>query len=79
MTFLAFFLRSRVAGRFPLPDLSLQGTGTSTDRGFADRLIARRSGQIKDDQNWDVTIETENGRDKVVQSLHSVKYEISRR
>jgi hypothetical protein len=71
MTFLAFFLRSRVAGRFPLPDLCLQGTGT--DRGFADRLIARRSGQIRDDQNWDVTIETENGRDKVAQSLHSVK------
>jgi hypothetical protein len=45
-SFLSLFLRSQVGGRFPLPSTSLggAGTGTGTDRGVTDGLIAMRPG-----------------------------------
>jgi hypothetical protein len=44
--------------------------------GVTNRLIARRLGQNGHGQNWNITIEARDGRDKVVQSLHSDKQDI---
>jgi hypothetical protein len=39
-------------------------------------LIARRPGQNRDSQNWDITIKVGNGRGEAIQGLHSDKRDI---
>jgi hypothetical protein len=39
-------------------------------------LIARRLGQNRDSQNWDITIEVGNGRGEAIQGLHSDKRDV---